>query len=75
MALIRPRLNDYFDLPFTQEEVDFAIPYLDEDIPLYFDPFLLWRSPSLQDQSLHTSLINSFNHLSTVTGKLRDGRR
>ena len=32
--IIRPRLNDFHNLPFTQEEVDFAIPFLDEDIPL-----------------------------------------
>ena len=44
MALIRPRLNDYYGLPFTQEAVDFAIPFLDEDVPLYLDPFLLWKS-------------------------------
>jgi PD-(D/E)XK nuclease superfamily len=62
MALIRPRLNDYYSLPFTQEEADFAIPFLDDDIPLYVDPFLLWKSPSLQDQSLHASLVSSFNH-------------
>lgn len=69
MILVRPRLNDYHNLPFTQEEVDFAIPFLDEDIPLYLDPFLLWKSPSLQDKSLHTSLINSFNHLGYLTNK------
>jgi hypothetical protein len=63
MALIRPRLNDHHDLPFTQEEVDFAIPFLDEDLPLYVDPFLLWKSPSQQDQSLHLSLLNAFNRL------------
>ena len=63
MALVRPRLNDFYDLPFTQEEVDFAVPFLDEDIPLYLDPFLLWRSPSLQDNSLHTAVVNSFNHI------------
>lgn len=63
MAIIRPRLNDFFELPFTQEEVDFAIPFLDEDIPLYIDPFLLWKSPSLQDNALHTSVINSFNSM------------
>ncbi len=62
MALIRPRLNDYHGLAFTQEEVDFAIPFLDEDIPLYVDPFLLWKSPSQQDNSLHTALVSSFNH-------------
>ncbi len=63
MALIRPRLNDFYNLSFTQSEVDFAIPFLDEDIPLFVDPFLLWKSPSLQDNSLHTSLINCFNNI------------
>ena len=66
MTIIRPRLNDYHGLPFTQEEVDFAIPFLDEDLPLYVDPFLMWKSPSLQDQALHTSVINSFNHLGAL---------
>ena len=61
--LVRPRLNDYHNLPFTQEEVDFGIPFLTEDVPLYVDPFLLWKSPSLQDNSLHTAITNSFNHL------------
>lgn len=63
MTLIRPRLNDYHSLPFTQAEVDFAIPFLDEDIPLYVDPFLLWKITSQQDNALHTSLVNSFNQL------------
>jgi hypothetical protein len=66
MALIRPRLNDYYDLPFTQEQVEFAISFLDDDIPLYVDPFLLWKSPSLQDNSLHTALVSSFNHFGRV---------
>jgi len=30
MAIIRPRLNDFHDLPFRQEEVDFAIPFSDK---------------------------------------------
>jgi len=63
MAIIRPRLNDFYNIPFTQENVDFAIPFLDEDIPLYVDPFLLWKSPSMQDNSLHLSITNSFNNL------------
>jgi hypothetical protein len=62
MALIRPRLNDYYGLAFTQEQVDFAIPFLDDDIPLHVDPFLMWKSPSMQDQSLHTAVVSSFNH-------------
>lgn len=63
MALIRPRLTDHFGIPLAQAQIDFAIPFLDEDLPLYVDPFLLWNSPSQQDQSLHTSIINAFNHL------------
>jgi len=71
MAFVRPRLNDYYRLPFTQEEADFAIPFLDDDIALYVDPFLLWKSPSQQDQALHTALISSFNHFGYLarTGK------
>lgn len=66
MAIIRPRLNDHFNLPFIQEGVDFAIPFLDEDLPLYIDPFLLWKIPSQQDNSLHTSVVNSFNYLGHI---------
>jgi hypothetical protein len=69
MALIRPRLTDHYGILRSQAELDFAIPFLDEDIPLYVDPFLLWRSPSQQDQALHTSLINAFNHLGQLAGK------
>ena len=61
--LFRPRLTDFYGIQAPQSELDFAIPFLDEDIPLYVDPFLLWRSPSQQDQAVHTSLINAFNHL------------
>ncbi|MCG8377765.1 MAG: hypothetical protein MI702_14905 [Chlorobiales bacterium] len=63
MSIIRPRLNDFHNIPITQEEVDFAIPFVDEDMPLYVDPFLLWKSPSMQDNSLHLLITNSFNHL------------
>ena len=72
MAFLRPRLTDYHHISLVQGAADFAIPFLDEDIPLYLDPFLLWRSPSLQDQALHTSLINSFNHLGWL---VKQGRR
>ncbi len=63
MAFIRPRLTEFHGIYRTQTELDFAIPLLDEDIPLYVDPFLLWKSPSYQDRSLHASILNSFNHL------------
>src|SRR5688572_27240276 len=69
MALIRPRLIDHFNILLRQEDADFAIPFLDEDIPLCVDPFLLWKSPSLQDQSLYSVVINSFNHLGYLCSK------
>jgi hypothetical protein len=69
MAIIRPRLNDFHGLTFTQEEVSFAIPFLEEDIPLYLDPFLLWKSPSQQDNALHADMIASFNSLGIRYGQ------
>jgi hypothetical protein len=72
MSLVRPRLTDFHGISAAQAEVDFAIPYFGEDIPLYVDPFLLWRSPSHQDQALHTSLVNSFNRLGWLVKKGRD---
>jgi hypothetical protein len=72
MALIRPRLNDYHGLAFTQESVDFAIPFLDEDIPLYLDPFLLWKSASQQDSALHTAIVASFNNIAHMSNKGRE---
>lgn len=71
MALVRPRFTDFHGISVAQAETDFAIPFLDEDIPLYLDPFLLWRSPSQQDQTLHTGLVNSFNYQNWL---LRKGR-
>ena len=39
-AIVRPRLNDYHGIFLLQDKVDYAIPFIDEDIPLYVDPFL-----------------------------------
>ena len=61
--LIRPRLTDFHGVSLAQEDADFAIPFFSEDIPLYVDPFLLWRSPSLQDNALHDVLLSAFNHI------------
>ena len=61
--LVRPRLNDYHGIFLSQGKVDFAIPFLDEDIPLYVDPFRLWRSPSYQDNGLHVLFKSTFNSL------------
>mgnify|MGYP004629123309 FL=1 len=56
-------MNDYYEVFLSQAKVDFAIPFLDEDIPLYIDPFRLWQSPSYQDNGLHALFKNSFNRL------------
>jgi hypothetical protein len=72
MALVRPRLTDYYGVSAGQAELDFAIPFFEEDIPLYVDPFLLWRSPSQQDQALHTALVNSFNRQNWLIRKGRE---
>lgn len=69
MTIIRPRLTDYYGIHAAQADLDFAIPFFDEDIPLYVDPFLLWRSPSQQDNALHTSLVNSFNYQNRLLKK------
>lgn len=61
--LVRPRLNDYHGIFLSQAKVDFAIPFLCEDIPLYVDPFRLWQSPSCQDNGLHVLFKSAFNSL------------
>jgi len=61
--MIRPRLTDYYGIVAVQKELSFAIPFLDEDLPLYVDPFLLWKSPSQQDNSLHVAIVDSINAL------------
>jgi len=72
MALVRPRLTDFYGVSSAQSELDFVIPFFGEDIPLYVDPFLLWRSPSHQDEALHTGLVNSFNRQNWLLHKGRE---
>ncbi|MBU2513083.1 hypothetical protein KJ966_17215 [bacterium] len=69
MTIIRPRITDFHNILISQSEIDFAIPFLNEDIPLYVDPFLLWKSPSYQDKSLHGAILNSFNQLGWLVKK------
>jgi hypothetical protein len=61
--LIRPRFTEYNNIFIPQAKLDFAIPFLDEDIPLYVDPFLLWKSPSYADNALHQLILAAFNNL------------
>lgn len=63
MSLVRPRLTEHHGLSLSQAAVSFAIPFLDEDLPLYVDPFLLWKSPSQQDYSMHVGLMTAFNRI------------
>jgi len=72
MEIVRPRLTDYHGIHKSQSDLDFAIQFFDEDIPLYLDPFLLWKSPSQQDNALHTTVTNSFNHLNYLVKKKRE---
>ncbi|MCW8934505.1 MAG: hypothetical protein OQK98_07250 [Gammaproteobacteria bacterium] len=65
--LIRPRFTEFNDVHVPQHELDFAIPFLNEDIPLYIDPFLIWKSPSLSDKGLHQMIIAAFNNLGALT--------
>lgn len=60
--LVRPRLIDYHKILLSQADADFCIPFIDEDIPLYIDPFLLWKSNSIADNSLHNSIVETFNY-------------
>ena len=69
--LIRPRLTEHHGIHIPQQELDFAIPFLNEDTPLYLDPFLLWKSPSQQDNALHQMILGGFNNLG---GLVRAGR-
>lgn len=69
MPIVRPRITDFHGIFKAQEKIDFAIQFLEEDLPLFVDPFLLWKSPSQQDQALHSILINSFNHLNFLIKK------
>ncbi len=65
------RLIDAYRLSFNQDDVDFAIPHLDEDIPLYLDPFLLWSSREPDYQELHRQLED---FLATFAQLARTGR-
>ncbi|MBC3986628.1 hypothetical protein H8N01_29620 [Streptomyces sp. AC536] len=55
---INPRLSDVFDLTIRQDEVSFVIPHLKEDLPLSIDPFLLWKSESVEYAALHEILLS-----------------
>lgn len=69
-TIANPRLIDAFGVDLAQDDVDFAIPRLHEDIPLYIDPFLLWVSKDSRLRDLHDRLLSFFR---LVGGLTRDG--
>ncbi|MFI9176024.1 hypothetical protein [Streptomyces lincolnensis] len=58
VGTINPRLSDVFDLAIRQDEVEFVIPHLKEDLPLSIDPFLLWKSDKAEYVRLHETLLS-----------------
>lgn len=58
-----PRLTDALGLELIQEQVDFAIPHLQEDLPFALDPFLLWKSDDAVSLGLHAVLLDFFEQL------------
>jgi hypothetical protein len=56
-GIFNPRLSDVFGLVIRQDEVDFVVPHLREDLPLYLDPFLLWKSDDPEYRRLHADLL------------------
>lgn len=56
-GIVNPRLSDVFGLVIRQDEVDFVVPHLREDLPLYLDPFLLWKSGDPEYRGLHADLL------------------
>lgn len=70
-GIVNPRLSDVFGLVIRQDEVDFVVPHLREDLPLYLDPFLLWKSDNMEYGRLHAELLGFVDE---VRGHAVDGR-
>lgn len=60
---INPRLTDAFGLELSQDDLPFAIPHLEYDVPLGIDPFLLWASKVPDYQELHAKLLAFFDQV------------
>jgi hypothetical protein len=76
-GLINPRLSDVFGLVIRQDEVDFVVPHLREDLPLSVDPFLLWKSDRPDYQELHETLLGFVEHVraDTLAGRIATAHR
>jgi hypothetical protein len=65
-------LNEVFGLPFRQSEVDFVIPDLAEDLRVYVDPFLFYKSQNGSFQAVHATIREFFD---TALAKVRGGEK
>lgn len=70
-GIVNPRLSDVFGLVIRQDEVDFVVPHMREDLPLYLDPFLLWKSDDAEYARLHAELLGFVDE---VRGHAVEGR-
>lgn len=75
MGTANPRLIDVFGAEFTQEDVDFAIPRLEQDIPLYVDPFLLWASDSPEYMHWHSVIVEFCHRIAVLSIRAPDEAR
>ena len=66
-GLFNPRLSDVFGLIIRQDKVDFVVPHLQEDLRLYLDPFLLWKSDCAEYQELHQLLLGFINQIRAIS--------
>lgn len=64
-GLVNPRLSDVFGLVIRQDEVDFVVPHMREDLRLYLDPFLLWKSEGTHYRELHEGLLGFVEQVRT----------
>ena len=54
-------LNEALGLPIRQSDVDFLIPNLNEDLQLYVDPFLFYKSRNPEYQAVHSTIRKFFD--------------
>lgn len=69
VKIANPRLIDVFGAEFTQDDVDFAIPRLEKDIPLYIDPFLLWASEKPEYRRWHSAIVDFWHRIASVSNR------
>lgn len=64
-------LNEALGLDFRQPDVDFIIPNLEEDLRLYVDPYLFYKSANPRFQAVHARIQRFFE---VAIAQIKDGR-